>query len=209
MFPTLYAITHSAWMPGKALVTKTEAALKGGCRLVQYRDKSGDQSRRRREAKCLLDLCRDFGAQLVINDDIELAASLGAQGVHLGQGDAPLELARERLGPQALVGITCHDRIDLAQTALASGANYVAFGRFFSSQTKPHASAATLDLLTKARDLAAPCVAIGGVNLDNAAALYAAGASCLATSESLFRQSDLAAITACCEKWLAIAAQYR
>ncbi len=155
---------------------------------MQYRDKSGDHERRAREAQQLLDLCEQAGARLIINDDLALALRVEAHGVHLGQGDGDPAEARRLLGPTAILGVTCHDSLPLARQAVVNGASYVAFGRFFPSRTKPEASPAPLSLLREARAALpnTPLVAIGGITLDNAHTLIAAGADTLAVSHSLF-----------------------
>ncbi|WP_028241743.1 thiamine phosphate synthase [Stutzerimonas azotifigens] len=182
----LYAITDSQLLAGGRLLPYVEAALRGGARLLQYRDKSTDQARRLREAEALRDLCARYDATLIVNDDAELAARLNV-GLHLGQEDGSLPAARALLGRHAIIGATCHARLDLAERAAAEGANYIAFGRFFNSNTKPGAPAATVELLEQARqrfDL--PIVAIGGVTLDNAPGLIARGADLVAVIHALF-----------------------
>lgn len=182
----LYAITDSKLLGDGRLLPYTEAALKGGARLLQYRDKSDDDRRRLREAEALRELCDRHGAQLIINDDAELAARLGA-GLHLGQEDGSLSAARALLGRKAIIGATCHARLELAEQAVAEGASYVAFGRFFDSNTKPGAPAATPELLEQARrQFTLPITAIGGVTLDNAPGLIARGASLIAVVHALF-----------------------
>ena len=182
----LYAITDSQLLADGKLLPYVEAALKGGARLLQYRDKSADQARRLREAEALRELCRQYGADLIINDDAELAARLGV-GVHLGQSDGSLAAARALLGPKAIIGATCHAQLELAATANREGASYLAFGRFFNSQTKPGAPAATVELLSQARaHFNLPLVAIGGITLDNGAGLIARGADMLAVIHALF-----------------------
>ncbi|MCQ4273032.1 thiamine phosphate synthase [Pseudomonas kuykendallii] len=190
----LYAITDSQLLAGGKLLPYVEAALKGGARLLQYRDKSSDDARRLREAEALRELCARHGAQLIINDDAELAARLGV-GLHLGQGDGSLAAARALLGRKAIIGATCHARLDLAEQAIREGASYVAFGRFFDSNTKPGAPAASLELLAQARQLAGlPIVAIGGVTLDNAPSLIAHGASLVAVIHALFSAENAAEV---------------
>ena len=149
----LYAITDSQLLAEGRLLPYVEAALKGGARLLQYRDKSDDQARRLREASALAELCARHGAELIINDDAELAARLGVS-VHLGQTDGSLAVARALLGRQAIIGATCHAQLELAEQAVAEGASYVAFGRFFNSSTKPGAPAASVELLDQARLMA-------------------------------------------------------
>lgn len=190
----LYAITDSQLLAGGKLLPYAEAALKGGATLLQYRDKSSDEARRLRQAEALRELCRRYGAGLIINDDAELAARLGV-GVHLGQEDGSLAAARALLGRDAIIGATCHARLELAEQARQEGASYIAFGRFFDSQTKPGAPAATPELLEQARArFRLPIVAIGGVTLDNAPALIARGASMVAVIHALFAAENAAEV---------------
>ena len=182
----LYAITDSKLLADGRLLPYAEAALAGGARLLQYRDKSHDDARRLREAEALREICDRHGTQLIINDDAELAARLGV-GLHLGQEDGSLSVARALLGRKAIIGGTCHARLDLAEQAIREGASYIAFGRFFDSNTKPGAPAATPDLLTEAHQrFNVPIAAIGGVTLDNAPGLIAQGASLIAVVHALF-----------------------
>ncbi|WP_426115738.1 thiamine phosphate synthase [Pseudomonas sp. DSP3-2-2] len=181
----LYAITDSQLLAGKFL-SYVEAALEGGVTLLQYRDKGNDESRRLREATALLKLCEQYKTRLIINDDAELASRLGV-GVHLGQTDGSLTLARTILGREAIVGATCHGSLELAEQAKADGASYVAFGRFFTSNTKPEAPAIPLDILEQARArFHLPIAVIGGVTLENAPQLIAHGADLLAVVYGLF-----------------------
>ena len=190
----LYAITDSQLLADGKLLPYVEAALKGGARLLQYRDKSADAARRLREAEALRELCRQYGADLIINDDAELAARLGV-GVHLGQSDGSLAAARALLGRKAVIGATCHAQLELAASANREGASYLAFGRFFNSQTKPGAPAASIKLLNQARtQFNLPLVAIGGIDLDNAGQLIGAGADLLAVVHALFSASSAAEV---------------
>ena len=190
----LYAITDSQLLAGRFL-DYVEAALEGGVTLLQYRDKSQDESRRLREAEALADLCSRYKTQLIINDDAELAARLGV-GVHLGQTDGPLTPARALLGRNAIIGSTCHAQIDLAEQAAREGASYIAFGRFFNSVTKPGAPAADIALLEQARSrIHLPICVIGGITLDNAAPLVAHGASLLAVIHGLFGADSTQEVT--------------
>lgn len=189
----LYAITDSELLKGR-LLPYVEAALKGGATLLQYRDKSTDEARRLREAEALRELCNRYGAALIINDDAELAARLGV-GLHLGQTDGSLSAARALLGRQAIIGGTCHAQLELAEAAAKEGASYVAFGRFFNSNTKPGAPAATVELLDAAKSrVSLPIVAIGGVTLDNAPQLIAHGASMVAVIHGLFGADSAAEV---------------
>ncbi|KEF30337.1 Thiamin-phosphate pyrophosphorylase [Marinobacter nitratireducens] len=184
--PGLYAITDSKLTPPDTLAASVEAALSGGAVLVQYREKFAPGPERLRQATDLQRLCRDAGVPLIINDDPELAARVGAAGAHLGQDDQALIDARTLLGADAIIGITCHDRLDLARSADASGADYLAFGRFFTSSTKPGAPPAKPAVLREARQFGKPITAIGGVTADNGAELILAGADLLAVVGGLF-----------------------
>lgn len=182
----LYAITDSQLLAGDRLLPWVDAALAGGARLLQYRDKSADPVLRREQAGQLKALCAYYGTQLIINDDLALASELQV-GLHLGRDDGSLREAREHLGEQAIIGATCHASLAFAAEAQQAGASYVAFGRFFQSVTKPGTPAATPLLLEQAsKQLNLPIVAIGGVTLHNAPQLISSGASLLAVVNGLF-----------------------
>lgn len=191
----LYAITDSTLMPDdETMLAQLTQALDGGARIVQYRDKSSDSAHRLRQAQRLNELCTRYAVPLLINDDVELALASGAAGVHLGQQDGSLTAARQRLGSAAIIGITCHDQLDLALQARAGQADYVAFGAFFPSATKPEAKPAPLSLLHRARQqLDCPIVAIGGISVDNAAQIIEAGADMVAVIHALFASADIQA----------------
>jgi thiamine-phosphate pyrophosphorylase len=187
----LYAVTADEPDDAK-LTAHVHAALAGGARLVQYRNKRADPALRHRQAKALLSLCRRHGVPLIVNDDAELALKIGADGVHLGCEDGSIAAARERLGADCIIGASCYNRLDNARKAQQAGANYVAFGSFFSSSVKPGAVHAPLALLREAkRELGLPVVAIGGINRANAPQLIAAGADCLAVISALFTAPDI------------------
>jgi thiamine-phosphate pyrophosphorylase len=190
----LYAITDGQLLTGRFL-SYVEAALDGGVTLLQYRDKSSDESRRLHEASELLKLCERYKTRLIINDDAELAARLGV-GVHLGQTDGSLPDARALLGHKAIVGATCHGKLELAERAKADGASYVAFGRFFTSRTKPDAPAVPLELLGQVRSkVKLPIAVIGGITVENAPQLVAHGADLLAVVHGLFGAETPAEVT--------------
>ena len=176
------------------LLAQVEAALAGGVAAVQYRDKSDDVARRHEQASELAALCRRWGAPLIVNDDLRLADLCDADGVHLGRDDASVREARIILGPQKLVGASCYQSLDLALAAQAAGADYVAFGSFFASPTKPAAPRAGLELLRAAAPaIRVPIVAIGGITLANAPSLLDAGADSLAVLSALFDAPDIRA----------------
>ncbi len=190
--PGLYALTpDEADTP--ALVAKVRAAIAGGAAAVQYRNKPAPAGLRSEQALALAALCRTAGVPLLVNDDIELALAVDAAGVHLGRDDGDLAAGRRRLGPGRLLGASCYDRLELAERAVAAGADYVAFGSMFASPTKPAAVRAPLALLGAARRFGVPVVAIGGITLDNAADAIAAGADALAVITALFDAGDVAA----------------
>lgn len=184
----LYAITPDALCADPdALSAAVAAALAGGARWIQLRDKTGTPERRLRNAQALSALCRRAGAGFLVNDDVELALACGAHGVHLGADDAPLAGARRRLGATAVIGASCGPRLERARRAAAAAASYVAFGRFFPSGTKPQAPGADPAVLSAARtELRLPLCAIGGVTPANGAVLLAAGADLLAAVEGVF-----------------------
>lgn len=183
----LYAITDPNLMPPPLFAAKAEAALRGGARVLQYRDKGKDHARREAEARLLAALCHDHGALFVINDDVGLARAVNAPALHLGDEDMDIATARRLLGGDILIGASCYDRLDLAEAALAGGADYVAFGAFHPSPTKPDTVRAPVSLLAEARRaFAAPIVAIGGITAENGAALIAAGADALAVVSAVF-----------------------
>lgn len=191
----LYAITSEALCRQPArLLADVEAALRGGAGLIQYRDKWNPPARREELAAALLALCRARDVPLIVNDDARLAARIGADGVHLGAGDGPLAEARRLLGACALIGITCSNSLERARAAASGGADYLAFGRYFPSLTKPDAPPATLDLLRSARsELQLPVCAIGGITPANAPQVIAAGADMVAAVEGVFGASDVQA----------------
>lgn len=189
----LYAITDTPLMKDR-LLESVEKALSAGVKVIQYRDKSQDNNRREQEATALQALCSQYGALLFINDDIELAAKVGTKAVHIGQTDGNVADARELLGEGAIIGVTCHDSLELAKQAADEGADYIAFGAFFPSDTKPDAIPAPIELLIKAKEeLDLPIVAIGGITLENASQLIDAGADMVAVVSALFAVEDIPA----------------
>jgi thiamine-phosphate pyrophosphorylase len=180
----LYAITP------EDLSRVAPAISSGALCALQYRSKFADAARRRTEAQALAQLCRRHGVPLIINDDLELALEVGAEGLHLGIEDGDLAAARARL-PGRILGASCYDRLELARRAVAAGADYVAFGSVFASPTKPGAVRAPLALF--GHDLGVPKVAIGGITAENAPQLVAAGADAVAVLSDLFDAPDVAA----------------
>lgn len=190
----LYAITPDEADTAR-LLARVEAVLQAGAAWLQYRNKRADRPLREQQARALQALCRRHGVPLIINDDWRLAAALGADGAHLGEDDGELAAARAALGAGAILGASCYDDLRLAQAARAAGADYVAFGAFFTSPSKPHARRASPDLLRDSAALGVLRVAIGGVTPDNARSLVAAGAELLAVISGVFDARDPAAAT--------------
>ena len=189
----LYAITPDD-SDLRALDEKVRKVLAGGAGAVQYRNKSADRALRSAQARSLLALCRESGIPLIINDDLELALDIGADGVHLGRDDGDLARARSAIGPERILGASCYNRLGLAERSVEAGADYVAFGSVFDSPTKPAAVHASLALFAEARaKLSLPLVAIGGITLDNARQVVEAGASAIAVISSLFEAADIEA----------------
>ena len=193
MLKGLYGVTDSLLLPDdNSLLKAAEQALHGGMKVLQYRDKSDDQNKRQRQAGALKVLCHQHQAILIINDDIELAAAVEADGVHVGQSDASVAEARARLGDYAIIGVSCSGSIELAQKAVDAGANYIAFGKFFDSRTKPDAKTASMAVLPEAKQrFEVPVVAIGGITVDNASQIIAAGADMIAVVNNLFAAPDI------------------
>ena len=194
----LYALT-----PGlddtTLLLAKVAAALEGGATAVQYRNKDAAASLRQAQALALARLHAARGALYLVNDDPALAASVGADGVHLGEDDASIMSARELLGPDRIIGVSCYNDFERARAAVEAGADYVAFGSFFPSATKPAACRADLGLLQQARSLGVPVVAIGCIDADNARTLIDAGADAVAVISSVFMHDDSADVKAAAE----------
>jgi thiamine-phosphate pyrophosphorylase len=188
----LYVITDTSLQAPKKLGSHVEQALQGGAKLVQYRDKSGDRTLQLKQSKQLAQLCKQYNVPLIINDNIDLAVEVGAAGVHLGRDDCNLSDARKQLGKQAIIGVSCYNEWQRALTAIENGADYIAFGRFFESKTKPDATPASKKLLQRAKlELQIPVVAIGGITPDNAASLINAGANMLAVIRGVFTEPDI------------------
>ncbi len=188
----LYLITD-----GRAdLLARVEAGLRAGAGALQYRDKSTDAQRRLDEAQALAALCRQYQVAFIINDDVDLALAVGADGVHLGIHDSNIADARERLGPAAIIGASCYNSLVIAQRAADYGADYLAFGAFFPSSTKPDAVVADTALLRKAKVFHRRLVAIGGITAENASSVLAAGADWLAVCDDVFGKDQVGAAAA-------------
>lgn len=186
----LYAITPDE-TDGARLVELTRRVLAGRPALLQYRNKRVAGAERREQAEALLALCRAAGVPLIINDDLSLALEIGADGVHLGRDDGDPASARRALGEGRILGVTCYADWGRAEAGAATGVDYLAFGAMFPSPTKPHAPPSALALVTRARDeLGLPVAAIGGISLENAPQVIAAGADLIAVVSDVFGAAD-------------------
>ena len=205
--PAVTAVTGSAVtgpaVTGLYLITPDEAdtanllartaPLLAGATWLQYRNKTAGDALRHEQATALQSLCRQAGVPLIVNDDVRLAKAVGSAGVHLGEDDGDIAAARALLGAEAIIGASCYDRFELAEAAVAAGADYVAFGAFFPTRSKTGTRQATLDLLSQAASLGVPRVAIGGITPDNARSLIEAGADLVAVISGVYDALDPAA----------------
>ena len=188
----LYAITDERLIAEEHFSEAIEAALQGGANIIQYRDKSDNQQKRLQQAQTLRALCTRYDATCIINDDIELAKAVNADGVHLGQDDIKIAHARQSLGDKAIIGISCYNDIELALTAEKNSADYVAFGTMFSSPTKPDAVTAGPDIISQAKkQLSVPVCAIGGITDENIHQLVQQQSDMAAVISSLFAADDI------------------
>jgi thiamine-phosphate pyrophosphorylase len=192
----LYAITPDMADTG-ALLAKVEQVLKAGAAMLQYRNKALSKDKRLLQARELAPLARGYGVPFIVNDDLDIAVAIGANGVHLGKDDGDIAAARAQLAGKIL-GASCYDDLDKAKAAVRAGSDYVAFGSVYPSPTKPGAARAPLALF--GHDLGVPRCAIGGITLKNAPALIAAGASLLAVISDVFDAPDITARAAAYRK---------
>ena len=189
----LYAVTPDL-ADTPALVRRVEAALAGGARAIQYRNKAANAALAAAQAAALAQVHAVHGGLYIVNDDPALAAAVDADGVHLGEDDGAIAEARAVIGPERIIGVSCYDRFELAEAAVTAGADYVAFGSFHVSSVKPGARRADISLLREAKALGVPVVAIGGITAENARALFAAGADAVAVISAVFDHAEASAI---------------
>ena len=186
----IYAITDCVNHSSSEVLEKTETILKGGAALLQYRDKKNNFEHKLKLANELKLLCNKFNVPLIINDDIELAKKISADGVHLGRHDQDIKTTREYLG-SIIIGISCYNDFNRAVMAKNLGADYIAFGSFYLSPTKPDAVTANTELLINAKkEINLPIVAIGGITPENGKVLLDNGADFLAIISGLYSAED-------------------
>lgn len=187
----LYAITDCDRLSADSLVSATEQILRAGVVALQYRNKSGSHARKKYEAGELQQLCKEHNSLFIINDDLQLAVSTGSDGVHLGREDCDYKTARNELGPEAIIGISCYNSMETALAAQEDGADYVAFGSFFPSSSKQNTTVAEPDIIRRAKArVSLPVAAIGGITPANCRTLIEHGADMLAVISSIYQSRD-------------------
>lgn len=186
----LYLVTPD-WDDTDRLVAATEAALRGGAALLQYRHKTADAALRQEQAKALQQLCRQYGRPFIINDHVDLCVELDADGVHVGGTDAAVAAVRNRVGQEKIVGASCYGSLQLAREAYKAGASYVAFGGFYPSRVKKYEVSTPASIVAQAKaELPVPTVVIGGMTLENSVPLIAQGADMVAVISSVYMVED-------------------
>jgi len=196
----LYAITNEKLMPEKNFLSLAEAAISSGISVLQYRDKSSDHKKRCQQAEALKELCDEYQVIFIINDDIDLATHVDADGIHIGKNDLSLFDTRKQLGADKIIGVSCYNQLTLAEEAVSSGADYIAFGSFFGSTIKPDAPQANIDLITQFKNnFKTPVCCIGGITSKNAPLLFDAGTDMIAVISSIFSQPSSNKIAHACK----------
>lgn len=188
----VYAIADTSIINAKKILNAAEQAITAGCQVLQYRDKSNDHDKRFKQAQALAELCQHLACVFIVNDDIQLAINIGADGVHIGKHDISLQQARKLLGNHKIIGVSCYNSLQLAQQACAQGADYIAFGSFFRSSIKPNAVPANIELIQQAKKICKlPIAAIGGIHADNAETLIAQGVDMIAVISAVFGSDEI------------------
>ncbi len=187
----VYAITDENLISESAFIPTIKNAISGGIQTLQYRAKRLNLKTQIKQCQLLKALCQQYNVTFIINDNINIALDVDANGVHLGKTDSSISAARKILGDTKIIGVSSYNNIEMALAAQKQGANYIAFGRFFPSTTKPHAPVANISTLSQAKDtLKIPIVAIGGINHTNGQLLIENGADSIAVINSIFGQTD-------------------
>ena len=187
----LYAITDTTRFQGDALYSICTQAVRGGAVMLQYRDKSGNSEKRQTEALALRKICHQHNAFLIIDNDVELCQQVEADGVHLGPNDMQVSEARRVLGPGKILGVSCHQSLQRADEALKETANYVSFGAFYSSKTRPDAKIIDKELLKEITKFPIPSVAIGGITVGRAEELINQGIDHVAVISDLWDAKEV------------------
>ncbi len=191
---SLYVVTDPNLSRGRSHREVIESAVRGGVRVVQYREKNASTREMIEQAAELFSLCRAHGIPFIVNDRVDVAQAVGADGVHVGQDDMPAALARKLIGPDKILGVSA-ENVEQARKAQADGANYIGASPIFSTPTKPDAPPpmGVAGLERVARAVSIPVVAIGGINATNAASIIRAGASGIAVVSAIVSAGDVKA----------------
>ena len=189
----LYAVTDSAWLNGRSLAEVVREAIEGGATVVQYREKNKGYEDMLKEAREVCAVCREYGVPFIMNDSVEIAIAVNADGVHLGLDDGDLKAARELLGEGKIIGASTHN-VQEALSAQAQGADYLGCGAVFGSTTKTDISSITPEILAQVTSaVQIPVVAIGGINRDNISKLNGCSLAGAAVVSAIFAQKDIRA----------------
>jgi len=199
----LYAITNEKLMPEAQFIKLAEAAISSGISVLQYRDKSLDNNKRLYQASSLKKLCDKHNVIFIVNDDIELARLINADGIHIGKNDLSLEDTRKQLGDNKIIGVSCYNQLSLAKSSVNAGANYIAFGSFFGSSIKPNAPQAGIELISEFKtEFDTPLCCIGGITHKNYQSLIDAGTDMFAVISDVFSKPETNAIKLACRKYI-------
>ena len=186
----LYLVTPD-WDNTERLVAVSRAAIEGGATVLQYRHKTASLTLKLEQAQALRRLCSELGTFFIVNDSIELALAISADGLHAGRDDGEIQALKAASNRRLAIGISCYNDFERARAAHAAGADYVAFGAMYPSPTKPHAPSAPIELISRARrELGARVACIGGIMADNAAPLVEAGADWVAVISDIYQAAD-------------------
>lgn len=189
----LYAVTDSSWLNGRSLAEVVREAIEGGATVVQYREKNKGYDDMLKEAREVCAVCREYGVPFIMNDSVEIAMAVDADGVHLGLDDGDLKAARELLGEGKIIGASTHN-VQEALSAQAQGADYLGCGAVFGSTTKTDISSITPEILAQVTAaVQIPVVAIGGINRDNISMLNGCSLAGAAVVSAIFAQKDIRA----------------
>lgn len=187
----LYAVTDRAWLGGRTLAEDVEKALKGGVTLLQLREKNMDFENFIKSAKEIKKICKKYNVPLIINDNVEVAKAVDADGVHIGQDDMPAAEVRKILGDDKIIGVTAKT-VSQAQKAQSDGADYLGSGAIFGTTTKDNAKKMDIETLKSiAKSVNIPVAAIGGISGENVHLLSESGIAGAAVVSGIFAQDDI------------------
>ncbi|MCC8024864.1 MAG: thiamine phosphate synthase [Clostridium sp.] len=187
----LYAVTDRSWLKGETLYSQAEKALKGGVTFMQLREKALDEASFLEEARAIRELCARYQAPFVINDNVDIALAVNADGVHVGQSDMQAADARKKLGPDKIIGVSAQT-VEQALLAEKQGADYLGVGAVFSTSTKPDAAEVSIDTLKEiCGAVKIPVVAIGGISPENVKELKGSNVAGAAVVSAIFAAADI------------------